>query len=344
MSDIVNANTKKQPVFITIIIALRNKSSCIEYTLNDITRVISGLVNDYEIVIIDNASSDDSVETLEELTSPSGLSNLQVYALTKEIDLDAATWLGMENALGDYVIAFDPDIDDLSILGKMIDKAVSGSDIVFATNLIKPRRTLGYRMAEAFFNFMYRQFNGIDLDKEAPKYRVLSKRVINFIAKHKQPILIYRCLPTAGFRKSYLEYENTQHKIQAKHLGAGIEKGIRLMISTTHAPMRLVMLLSLFGAIVNVIYSLYVVLVNLLVENVAPGWTSLSLQIAGMFFLISLVLLVLGEYVLNVVSFLDSKPYYHISREFTSVKMQRLERPNIEEVFYTDAKVNNSDS
>ena len=326
----------------TIVIALRNRSSCIEYTLNDITTVISNLVSDYEIVIVDNASSDDSIETLENLTSPSGLANLQVYALTKEIDLDAATWLGMENALGDYVIAFDPDINDLSILGEMIDKAVSGSDIVFATNRIKPRRTPGYRIAEVLFNFMYRQFNGIDLDKDAPKYRILSKRVVNFIAKHKQPVLIYRCLPTAGFRRCYLEYENAQHKTQTKHIGAGIEKGIRLMISTTQAPMRLVMLLSLFCAIINVIYSLYVVLVNLLVENIAPGWTSLSLQIAGMFFLISLVLLVLGEYVLNMVSFLDSKPYYHISREFTSAKMQRLDKPNIEEVFSADTKINNS--
>ena len=342
MSNIVNTNTDILPAFVTIIIALRNKSSCIKHTLNDITRVISNLVHDYEIVIVDNASSDDSLEILEDLTSPSGLANLQVYALTKEIDLDAATWLGMENALGDYVIAFDPDIDDLSILGEMIDKAVSGSDIVFAANRIKPRRTSGYRIAETLFNLMYRQFNGINLDKEAPKYRVLSKRVVNFIAKHKQPVLIYRCLPTAGFRKSYLEYESTQHKIQTKHLSAGIEKGIRLMISTTHAPMRLVMLLSLFGAIINVIYSLYVVLVNLLVENIAPGWTSLSLQIAGMFFLISLVLLVLGEYVLNVMNFLDSKPYYHISRELTSAKMQRLEKPNIEEVFPTDTKINNS--
>ena len=59
--------------------------------------------------------------------------------------------------------------------------------------------------------------------------------------------------------------------------------------------MRLVTSLSLFGAIANVVYSIYVVSIGFFKTDVAPGWISLSLQQSGMFFLISLVLLVLGE-------------------------------------------------
>ena len=137
---------------------------------------------------------------------------------------------------------------------------------------------------------------------------------------------------TAGFIKSYIEYQAPQKNSQSKKLSESIEKGVRLMVSTTRAPMRLVTFLSLFGAAVNLLYSLYVVLVGLFVENVAPGWVSMSLQMSGMFFLISLVLLVLGEYILHMASLTNEGPQYHVGQEFTSTKMTRLAKLNIEEV------------
>ena len=52
----------------------------------------------------------------------------------------------------------------------------------------------------------------------------------------------------------------------------------------------------------------------------------------GMFFLISLVLLVLGEYILNMASLSNEGPLYHVAQEFTSARMTRLEKLNIETV------------
>lgn len=57
------------------------------------------------------------------LTSQNGLPNLQVYALTKEVDADTAAWVGLENALGDFVVVFDHLLDDLSVLPEMLEKA-----------------------------------------------------------------------------------------------------------------------------------------------------------------------------------------------------------------------------
>jgi hypothetical protein len=49
-----------------------------------------------------------------------------------------------------------------------------------------------------------------------------------------------------------------------------------------------------------------------------------------MFFLISLVLLVLGEYILNMASLQNEGPLYHVGQEFTSARMTRREKLNIE--------------
>ena len=327
----------KIPIFVSIVICFKNNTVDIKKVLKDATNYLSGLVSDYELVVVDNASLDNNVEVFKGLTSSQGLPNLQVYLLTKEVDSDIAIWAGLENSLGDFVVVFNPAEDDLSVLPEMLEKAVAGNDVVFATNHLKPKQTMGYRIANGFFNFMYKRFNGIDLPKDAPEFRILSKSIINFILQHNQPAISYRHLPvTAGFVRSYIKYKSQPKKLQTKKLSQSIEKGIRLMISTSRLPMRIVSFLSLFGASANLLYSIYVMFIWFFTENIAPGWVSSSLQISGMFFLISLVLLVLGEYILYMASLYNEGPQYHVGQEFTSEKMSRLEKLNLENIKPTD--------
>lgn len=321
------------PCFLSAVVVVRNQSANLEKILSDAAKVIAPIVSDYELIIVDNASDDDSISVLKRQTAESGLANLQVYALTKEVDADTASWVGLENALGDFVVVVDPLIDDINFIPQMLDQAVSGADVVFANNAQKPAQSLAYRWANAVFHSLYNRFNGVHLAKEAPQYRILSKRVINFILQHPQPALTYRHLPaTGGFSRAYLSYSSTPQASTPKRLTDSIDRGMRLLVSTTRAPMRLVTSLSLFGAVANLVYSVYVVAIGILKSDVAPGWVSFSLQQSGMFFLISLVLLVLGEYILNMASLSNEGPLYHVGQEFTSARMTRLEKLNIEEV------------
>lgn len=320
------------PVFLSVVFVVRNESSHIEKTLSDAVAAVSTLVSDYELIVVDNSSDDESLAILKQLTEENGLPNLQVYALTKEVDSDTASWVGLENALGDFVCVVDPLADDLRFLPAMLDKAVSGADVVFATNEQKVGQSFSYRAAGTIFNTLYKFFNGVHLANEAPQYRVLSKRVVNFILQHPQPAMTYRHLPaTGGFARINLSYSATPRASHTKRLGDSIDRGMRLLVSTTRAPMRLVTMLSLFGAISNLVYSGYVVAVGTLKADVAPGWVSLSLQQSGMFFLISLVLLVLGEYIVHMARLSNEGPLYHVGQEFTSARMTRREKLNVEE-------------
>jgi polyisoprenyl-phosphate glycosyltransferase len=323
----------KFPIFLSVVFVIHNQSEYIEKILLDATSNIAALVSDYELIIVDNASTDDSISILKTLTGESGQSNLQVYALTQEVDTDTASWVGLENALGDFIAVIDPFMEDIGFLNNMLEQAVNGTDVVFAQNEQKPAQSLAYRCACAIFNGLYRYLNGIHLTKEAPQYRVLNRKVINFILQHPQPAISYRHLPaTSGFSRITLNYSAAPKIKRVKRLGNNIDRGIQLLVSTTRVPMRIVTSLSLFGAIANLIYSGYVVAIGFLKADVAPGWISLSLQQSGMFFLISLVLLVLGEYILHMASLSNEGPTYYIGQEFTSVRMTRREKLNIEEV------------
>jgi len=226
----------------------------------------------------------------------------------------------------------DPLTDSLDFLPKILEKALDGADVVFAKNEHRTPQTFPYRIAETTFNWIYRHLGGVHLGNEAPQYRVLSKKVINFIVRHPRPSVTYRHLPaTGGFTKAKLCYKASAKAIQKKRLPDSINKGMQLLVSTTRTPMRLVTSLSLFGAVANLIYSAYVVFIAIFKTDVAPGWVSFSLQQSGMFFLISLVLLVLGEYILNMASLSNEGPAYHVAQEFTSAKLTRHEKLNITE-------------
>lgn len=323
----------KHQILLSVVFVVRNQAFRLESMLHDATNFLSQLVIDYELIIVDNGSDDESVSILKDLTSPNGIPNLQIYALIKEVSGDTASWVGLENSLGDFVAVIDPRVDDIGFLPKMLDIAVSGSDVVFANNRLKHNQSIVYRVAYKLFNQVYKRFNGVNLANEAPSYRVLSKRVINFILQHPQPSLTYRHLPaTGGFARSNLQYSFRPKEEFKKNLGDSIDHGMRLLVSTTQGPMRLVTTLSLFGAAANLMYTAYVISVGIFKSNIAPGWISLSLQQSGMFFLISLVLWVLAEYILHMASLTNEGPAYHVGQEFTSTRMTRREKLNIEAV------------
>jgi hypothetical protein len=332
-------SSKRFDIFLSLVLVVRNRAGELGALLNEITGTLAGLVADYEIIIVDNASADDSIARLKALTGAQGLPNLQVFALTKEVDADTASWAGMENALGDFVAVIDPATDDVGFLSTMLESAVSGTDVVFARNESVPPQSIPYRVISGIFNRFYRFIVKIDLGREAPHYRLLSKRVVNFILQHPMPSVSYRHLPaTAGFTKLTLSYSAPKEG-HRKRLGESIDRGMRLLVSTTQLPMRLVTGLSFFGAVANVIYCIYIIGVALWRTDVAPGWITLSLQQSGMFFLISLVLLVLGEYILHMARLSNEGPLYHVGQEFTSVTMTRRSKLNIEETRVTPLHV-----
>ncbi|MFK2904153.1 glycosyltransferase [Dyella ginsengisoli] len=319
------------PIFLSVVFVVRNQSGAIAQILLEAASVIAEHVSDYEIIVVDNASNDDSISVFKRLADEGGQPNLQVYALTKEVDADTASWVGLENALGDFVAVLDPFIDDIKFLPEMLDEAAAGADVVFANNDQEPAQNFAYRAAKLVFNGLYKWLNGINLTKEAPHYRILSKNVIGFILQHRQPATTYRHLPaTGGFSRVNLKYSARPRSVSPRRLGKSVDLGMRLLVSTTQVPMRLVTSLSLFGATANILYCMYVVFIAFWKVDIAPGWISLSLQQSGMFFLLSMVLFVLGEYILHMASLSNEGPLYHVGQEFTSARMTRRERLNIE--------------
>jgi hypothetical protein len=68
------------PCFLSVVFVVRNQSDNLEKILSDATAVIADIVGDYELIVVDNASDDDSIVVLKRLTYPLGLRLEQLLA------------------------------------------------------------------------------------------------------------------------------------------------------------------------------------------------------------------------------------------------------------------------
>jgi hypothetical protein len=75
---------------------------------------------------------------------------------------------------------------------------------------------------------------------------------------------------------------------------------MQMLLGGSKIPMRFASLLSIVGAVLNIVYAIYVVITAILGENIQNGWASTSLQLSAMFFLVCLVLFLISEYLLQL--------------------------------------------
>jgi hypothetical protein len=319
-------------IFLSAVIVMHNNQSRVRGWLEGLTRQLSETVSDYELIVLDNASTDGTLLELERLTAPGGLPNIQCYALTKHVDCDTACWAGISSSLGDFVAVLEPSAVESNVLPELLAEATRGAEVVLAKNMSPLPVSAAYRVCQACFFATCKSLTGVDLRNDAPRTRLLSRRVVNYLQQFNVPTVMYRALPaTAGFTKAAISYDHPELPTGDRSLLSAFERGVQLVITSTPAPMRVANMCSLFGAVANIVYSFYVIIVALTWRNVAPGWITLSLQQSGMFFLISVVLFVLGEYVLNIPALSAGSPRWHVAREFMSATITRKTRLNVQE-------------
>ncbi|MEM7071207.1 MAG: glycosyltransferase, partial [Pseudomonadota bacterium] len=317
--------------FLSVVCVVRNQQDSLHKTISEMSDFLGKHLRDYELIIIDNASTDNSANILRDMTPETGIANLQIYVLATYTDIDTASWVGLENALGDFVCVFDPLSDNIHFLSTMFDRVAAGDDVVFARNSSTTSQGIFYTIGFRIFNRLYTMINGTNLAKDAPRFRLLSRKVVNFILQTTNSTAAYRHLPLkGGFAKSVLEYHFTPSKAKAKRISDNIDRAMRVLISSSISPLRLATLLSMVGASVNLIYSAVILALRLLYDDITPGWASLAIQQSVMFFLISFVLMILCEYFLYYMG-ANASSKIHIGQEFSSAKMTGLKRLNIEE-------------
>ncbi|RSV12302.1 glycosyltransferase [Sphingomonas sp. ABOLF] len=327
----VSVAQRRYPILLSIVIVVDGWAHRVHAVTSEVRAEIEKLVEDYEIIFVDNAEPG-SREFYNTVVADTGQPNVQVYRLLSRVDYEVAAWAGVESSLGDYVLVFDPFNEDLSALARALEHAsTQGDDLVLIVNEARRKHGIGDTILRRAYLSLFKMMGGINLQIEGSHHRLMSKRVVSYLLLQPRPASRYRALPAiAGFRKSIIRYQAPRQS-QAKGSTLGdARRAIRLLLSHSVAPARVASTLSLVSAGLNALYSVYVVILAITRNNLQPGWTTLSLQQAGMFFIFSLLIFILTEYAIDNIRGGRSASGYFVIDEMGSAVLTRRQRLNVE--------------
>jgi polyisoprenyl-phosphate glycosyltransferase len=293
---------------------------------------LSALFVDTETVIVVNGASADKSLTLKNV--PEWLPDCTILFLSQEVHDDVARLLGIDHAISDYVLFATPVQAELDALPAMIAALREGNDLVIGERKGGFIVTRSWILAGLFrlFHRVYWLIAGRPYEAHPPVFRIFSRAAALYIATQGDGEVLVRARALgSGFPVAIVSVDASP-PVPGRGMPTtmAVAKALRLILTGSALPLRFASYLGFFGGIMSVVYAIYVLVIYLFKTNVEPGWTTLSLQSAGMMFLFSVQFLFLSEYLVQILSSSPPANRRHlVARELRGTLSGRSSRLNL---------------
>ena len=310
----------KNDSLISVLVVLDNDREIIDGFIEETTRTLAAHYRYYELLLVDNGSSDGVDQRVQFLQKR--IPNLRLLRLSRPHDVEIALAAGLDNSLGDYVAILNANYDPPGLIPELVERAASGFDVVIAERRHRNDQSFARKHSSLFFYKVASRLLGYSLQPNATHFRVFSRQVVNSISKigNKSRYLKY-LNALVGFRQTHVPYDRVYRSAQRQG-EAGLFKlalsAIDIIISNSAAPLRLASLLGVSASFLSLIYCGYVLAVTLVKRRIAEGWVTTNLMSSAMFFLLFLIITILSEYIARILEESKDRPLYFIEFETNS--------------------------
>ena len=321
--------TAVSSLFVSVVCRLRDERELVEPLLEDLTRVLKAHYENWEIVLVDDGSRDGTTARVKELLGR--YEGVRLLRLSRAFGLDIAITAGLESAIGDVVVTLSAETDPPELIPQLVELARNDNAAVYGIAPSRRRGLLRECGARAFYRIC--RLLDLPIQRHSTQLRALPRQAVNAIVEIKDRHRYLRALtPYIGYETRTVEYQpisRSGHPPRESLLEAA-DTALAVIVGNSTRPLRLVGWLALLAAFLNVVYIGYVFAIRIFKTRVAEGWMTLSLQNAGMFLLLFLILAVVTEYVGRILDETRERPLYYIAEEAnSSVMVPSAERRNV---------------
>ncbi len=301
---------------ISLVVPAYNEEAVLTAFHQEISAEISGLVDDFEFVFVDDGSRDGTAEIMRGLAARDP--RVRAVLLSRNFGHEAAIEAGLRAADGDAVIVMDADLQDgPEIIPRLISAWREGAEVVYA---VRTGRKEGPVLRAAFSGF-YRlasRVMSIELPRDAGPFSLMDRQVVNVLNDLPERGRYFPGLRAfAGFRQVPLEAERhervageTKYSLVKRTLGA-----TNAIFSFSKLPLRLMTFMGFLMAFLAALGVIWVILGAILGNATARGWTSVMTVV---FFIAAFTFVfmgILGEYVGKIYDEVRARPNYVVAEE-----------------------------
>ena len=320
-----------ETAFVSVVMTVHSGGDVVTRYLGDLSAALGKSFPDHELVLVDEASTAGTMDGVRAVMDE--IPNIHLIRLTRSPEHDVGITAGLDHSIGDVIVTVEALRDPPLAIVNAAKLVAGGSDVVYGVDQTRTEhRRLTYRMLTRAWHWFFRRTSAVDMPVVDFSLRAVSRRVLNtWLGNSDRDRLLLVMPALSGFGYSMMPYEGqpSQDRLPRSIRGS-VQTGGRTIMSATAAPLRIAYLLALLSGFLNLVYAAYVVLIAAVRGDVVEGWVSLSLQSAGMFFLFSIVLAILAEYVFQIVQRTAERPLYRIAEEASSPALSIKDRLNVE--------------
>jgi glycosyltransferase involved in cell wall biosynthesis len=300
---------------VSVVIPIHNEEDGLTELRSRLTAALAQLAGGYEIVYVDDGSTDRSADVIGAWAASS--ENTTLVELSRNFGMEIAMSAGMDHARGRFVALMHADLQDPpELIPEMLALArEEAADVVYARRIGSDESPLKHSLAGVFYGLMGRVAR-VPYQGQAGDFRLMSRRVVETVRRMPERRRFLRGMVAwVGFKQVAIDYRRAGRTTgRGASYPALFRLALEAIASFSDVPLRLA---TYFGSIVALLSGLgaFVILGLTLAGQLAtstPLWTLTAVLFLGGVQLIGIG--ILGRYLARVHEQALQRPLYLVSR------------------------------
>jgi polyisoprenyl-phosphate glycosyltransferase len=293
-----------------------NEERGVETLVGRLKPVLEGLDLEWEVVFVDDGSTDGTLARLRALNAQDG--RLKAISLSRNFGKEIATAAGLSYVKGDAAVLMDADLQHPpELIRDFVDQWRAGFEIVYGQRRDRDADTFLHRWAARAFYVTFQKLSGTTLPAGAGDFRLLDRKAVDAMNRMRERVRFNKGLfAWMGFRSTGVPFKvpprqgSGGSRWQPRQL---LRFGLDGIASFTTIPLRVWSYLGLLISLFAFGYAALFLLKTLLFGIDVPGFPTLVISVMFFAGVQLLSLGILGEYLGRIYEEVKGRPLYIVS-------------------------------
>lgn len=307
--------SKSKAVDISIIVPMRNESANIDSLFAELKTVVSKVKEKFEIICINDASCDDTLEKLKAAQKKNPA--IKIIDFSRNFGKEAALTAGIDRANGKAIIPLDADLQDPpSLIPEMIEKWKEGYKVVLATRNSRPGEGAIKRLTAHLFYKIIGQMSPVRIPENTGDFRLMDRQVVEIIKQMPERTRFMKGMfAWAGFKTAHIYFDRKSRKKGSTNWNYWRLWQFALdgIFSFSTLPLKIWTYVGSIIALASFVYASFLVGRTILFGVDVPGYASIMTAVLFMGGIQLVGIGVIGEYIARIYRETKQRPIYVIN-------------------------------
>lgn len=313
---------------ISAIIPSYNEQENVGLMYERMSKVLSKISDDYEIIYVNDCSRDETLLRIKALADKD--KHVKYVSFSRNFGHQIAVSAGLDVCRGDAVVIIDGDLQDPpELIEQMYEKYNEGYKVVYARRTSRDGETWFKKFTAKMFYRILASMTSIDIPVDVGDFRLIDKVIVQHLRNMPEKSKYIRGqISWIGYKQTFVDYHRDARIYGTTNYP--LKKMLRFALDGITAfsdkPLKIASGLGIFSAIVSLLALVYALVSHFCFNNTITGWTSLILSVLFIGGVQLITIGIIGEYIARINNDVRNRPLYIV--EESNAEAQPKEEEN----------------